>query len=199
MPRTVDPARHRARRLQIIDAGLSVLAEHGYDGATTAMICKTAGIGSGTFFHYFPTKDSLVVAAVELGTEEIGEFFAQRADRTDHRQVLAEYAEHAVAELADPRAPDFIRVVGGLMRRPGIAAALAADDAVVRTNLTARARAAAEAGQIGTDLEPERLAAWIMVLLEGLAGRVAADASFDAAREIPVFHRLLAELLDNAP
>ncbi|AFU04690.1 TetR/AcrR family transcriptional regulator [Nocardia brasiliensis] len=197
MPRTVDPARHRARRLRIIDAGLGVLAEHGYSGATTAMICKAAGIGSGTFFHYFPTKDSLVVAAIELGTEEVRDFFAQRTTRTDHRQVLVEYTEHAVAELADPRAPDFIRIVGGLIHHPEITAALAADDEVVRTSLTTHARSATKAGQIDTALEPERVAAWIMVLLEGLAGRIASDDSFDAMREIPVFRRLLGALLDD--
>ena len=48
MARTVDPERHEARRLVIIDAALTVFAERGYDGATTAEICRRAGIGSGT-------------------------------------------------------------------------------------------------------------------------------------------------------
>src|SRR5690625_1722177 len=68
--RTIDPERHRARRLHIIDAALTVFAERGYTGATTAAICREAGIGSGTFFHYFETKKSVLLAILELGIEE---------------------------------------------------------------------------------------------------------------------------------
>ena len=45
MARTVDPAKHEARRLQIIDAALTWFATDGYERATTAAICRTAGIG----------------------------------------------------------------------------------------------------------------------------------------------------------
>ena len=62
MARTVDPERHLARRLVIIDAALTCFAATGYAGTSTAAICREAGIGSGTFFHYFPTKQSLLLA-----------------------------------------------------------------------------------------------------------------------------------------
>src|SRR5690625_7667153 len=88
MPRPVDPERHRARRLHITDAGLTVVARHGYAGATTAAICREAGIGSGTFFHYFPTKESLVVAILAEGTAETQEFFDAQEGRTDSAAVV---------------------------------------------------------------------------------------------------------------
>ena len=72
MARTVDPERHLARRLVIIDAALTCFAASGYAGTSTAAICREAGIGSGTFFHYFPTKQSLLLAILALGTEETG-------------------------------------------------------------------------------------------------------------------------------
>lgn len=61
VPRTVDPARHAARRLGIIDAALTRFAADGYEATTTASICAEAGIGSGTFFHYFPTKADVLL------------------------------------------------------------------------------------------------------------------------------------------
>ncbi|MGC5627756.1 TetR/AcrR family transcriptional regulator [Georgenia sp. Z1344] len=79
MARPVDPELRRARRLQLIDAGLTAFAERGA-AATTADICRIAGVGSGTFFHHFATKDALVVAIVELGTEETRELFASLDD-----------------------------------------------------------------------------------------------------------------------
>ncbi|MBF6059865.1 TetR/AcrR family transcriptional regulator [Nocardia terpenica] len=46
MARTVDEKRHQQRRLQIIDAALTSFAADGFDGTTTAAICRTTGIGS---------------------------------------------------------------------------------------------------------------------------------------------------------
>ena len=62
MPRTLDPARHAARRAAIRDAAAGVFAERGYDGASTDAIRRAAGVGSGTLFHYFGDKRSLMVA-----------------------------------------------------------------------------------------------------------------------------------------
>jgi AcrR family transcriptional regulator len=39
-----------------------VFAERGYTGATTAQICRAAGVGSGTLFHYFGDKRSIMLA-----------------------------------------------------------------------------------------------------------------------------------------
>ena len=60
--RTVDPVRHAARRTAIQEAAATVFAEKGYTGATTAEICRAAGVGSGTLFHYFGDKRSIMVS-----------------------------------------------------------------------------------------------------------------------------------------
>ena len=60
--RTVDPARHAARRAAIQAAAAGVFAERGYTGATTAQICRAAGVGSGTLFHYFGDKRSIMMS-----------------------------------------------------------------------------------------------------------------------------------------
>ena len=62
--RTVDPVRHAARRAAIQEAAALVFAEKGYTGATTAEICRAAGIGSGTLFHYFGDKRSIMISFI---------------------------------------------------------------------------------------------------------------------------------------
>ena len=183
MARTVDPAKHAARRLQIIDAGLTCFAAHGYDGATTALICREAGIGSGTFFHYFPTKADLLVATLELGTAETEEWFAARRGRPAAAEVLREYVAHAAAESGDPRVPGFVRAVGAVMTEPRIAAALAADERTLRGGLLPWVRKAQAAGQVRTDLSAPRLTDWLMLLLDGFLGRLAGGDAFTAKRE----------------
>ncbi|MDR6974366.1 AcrR family transcriptional regulator [Streptomyces sp. 3330] len=50
---------------RILDAGRQVLAEHGYEGASTGRIATTAGISPGSLYQYFPHKDAIVSAVLE--------------------------------------------------------------------------------------------------------------------------------------
>jgi AcrR family transcriptional regulator len=181
--RTVDPARHEARRLVIIDAALTVFAERGYDGATTAEICRRAGIGSGTFFHYFPTKLELLLAILTLGTEEVREQEELYAGRTDALGVLLEIVERGADDAADPRMPGFVRAVGGIMHQPEVAAKLDEDARTQRDLLLPWVERAQAAGQIRTDLAPARITSWLYLLTDGFLGRIATEEDFTAAAE----------------
>ena len=185
MARTVDPARHEARRFVIIDAALTVFAEHGYDGATTAAICRAAGIGSGTFFHYFPTKLALLLGILELGTAEVREQAARYAGRTDALGVLLEIVEHGADEAADPRMPGFVRAVGGVMHQPDVAAKLDDDAQAQRDLMRPWVEKAQQAGEIRTDLTPDRITSWLYLLTDGFLGRVAVEENFTAQKEKP--------------
>ena len=50
------------KRQQILDAALKLFVEYGFHGTPTSLIAKEAGVANGTLFHYFSTKDELVVA-----------------------------------------------------------------------------------------------------------------------------------------
>lgn len=181
--RPVDLERHAARRLQIIDAGLTVFSERGYDGATTARICQQAGIGSGTFFHYFATKADLLVAILELGTDEVRERAAGLADRTDPVGVLLELVGSTAEDAADPRIPGFVRAVAGVMDEPRIAEALAVDDAAQRDVLRQWVERGQSAGEVRTDVPAERIVSWLLLLTGGFLERVAVDERFDPTVE----------------
>jgi AcrR family transcriptional regulator len=184
--RTVDPARHEARRLVIIDAALTVFAERGYDGATTAEICRRAGIGSGTFFHYFPTKLELLLAILTLGIQEVREQTELYADRTDPLGVLLDIVERGADDAADPRMPGFVRAVGGVMQQPDVAAKLEEDARTQRDLLLPWVEKAQQAGQIRTDLTPARITSWLYLLTDGFLGRIADEEHFTAHDEKPV-------------
>lgn len=198
MARPVDPERHRARRLQIIDAGLTAFAQHGYAGATTAAICREAGIGSGTFFHYFPTKDQLLVAILGEGEGETRDFFAAQEGRTDARAVLRDYVTHAISDLRDPRASGFIAAVAGPAMGEEVVAVLQRLDQETHGALTAWTGAAQRDGQIRRDLAPERIARWIMVLIDGFAGQIGGGHGFDAAVEGAVLYEVVERFLSGS-
>lgn len=183
MARTVDPVRHEARRLAIIDAALTRFADDGFDRATTAAICRTAGIGSGTFFHYFPTKLDVLLAILELGTAETTAWFASQQGRSDPAGVIADHVAHAAAEFADPRVAGFVKAVGAVMNDPQVAAALARDEAARYDGLLPWVQAAQSGGGIRVDVPAPRLCAWVLVVLDGFLGRLAGESGFTAAAE----------------
>ncbi|WP_026911388.1 TetR/AcrR family transcriptional regulator [Patulibacter minatonensis] len=186
MARPVDPERHLRRRLHIIDAALTRFAADGFDGASTAAICRTAGIGSGTFFHYFPTKVDVLLAILELGTDEASAFFRTQDGRDDPVEVLLAYVDHEADSLRDERAGGFVRAVGAVATHERVAVALARHQEVVRDALAPWVQRARDAGAIRTDLPAAQTIRWVLALIDGFATQTAEGPGFDARAESAV-------------
>ena len=56
--------RTAASRERILDAAVEVLVESGYAGASTLEIQRRADVSRGRLTHHFPSRDTLLVAAV---------------------------------------------------------------------------------------------------------------------------------------
>jgi TetR/AcrR family transcriptional repressor of nem operon len=52
-------------RSRLIEAAITLLRTHGYAGATVDAICDKAGVKKGTFYHFFESKDELVISALD--------------------------------------------------------------------------------------------------------------------------------------
>jgi AcrR family transcriptional regulator len=61
--------RTRAMRLRLLEATVELLVERGFSGTSTTLVSERAGVSRGAQLHHFPTKNDLVVAAVEHLTE----------------------------------------------------------------------------------------------------------------------------------
>jgi AcrR family transcriptional regulator len=48
------------KREEIVRAALELIAERGFHGTPMAMIAKKAGVGAGTIYRYFESKDVLI-------------------------------------------------------------------------------------------------------------------------------------------
>ncbi|WP_307827959.1 TetR/AcrR family transcriptional regulator [Nocardioides sp. SYSU D00038] len=57
--------RTRAMRARLLDATVELLVERGFGGTTTTLVSERAGVSRGAQLHHFPSKNALVVAAVE--------------------------------------------------------------------------------------------------------------------------------------
>jgi AcrR family transcriptional regulator len=57
--------RSRAMRERLLDATVACLVESGWSGTSTTLVSQRAGVSRGAQLHHFPTKNDLVLAAVE--------------------------------------------------------------------------------------------------------------------------------------
>ena len=57
--------RTRAMRTRLLEATVELLVERGFSGTSTTLVSERAGVSRGAQLHHFPTKNDLVVAAVE--------------------------------------------------------------------------------------------------------------------------------------
>jgi len=84
-----------ATRLSIINAGCEVAKQHGVLGLSVDNVLALAGVSKGGVFHYFPTKQALIVAVVE---SELDRFDAAIQARLSKG---ASFPEAAVETLLD--------------------------------------------------------------------------------------------------
>jgi AcrR family transcriptional regulator len=72
--------RTRAMRARLMEATVELLVERGFSGTSTTLVSERAGVSRGAQLHHFPTKNDLVVAAVEHLTEVRGAELAAAAE-----------------------------------------------------------------------------------------------------------------------
>jgi AcrR family transcriptional regulator len=93
------------RRLQFIDTALDVFATQGFDGTTVKDLADAAGVTQGLLYHYFPSKEALLQAALERHyfLPELQRIAAPDRDRPA-AEVLLELARGFARMLDDHRA-----------------------------------------------------------------------------------------------
>ena len=79
-------------RVAIIDAGIRLMYERGYDAASTSAIARAAGVSPATLFNYFPSKVSIVFADDHLWAPP-----ADAVPQSSPRRTL----RHALALMLD--------------------------------------------------------------------------------------------------
>jgi TetR/AcrR family transcriptional regulator, transcriptional repressor of aconitase len=198
MARTVDPEKHRARRLQILEAAVACFASKGFERTTVAEICRAAGISSGNLFHYFPTKAAIFAAIFEEDTREIAEFFAAHEDTGDPWGAVLAFLDRTAAEASNEYAPGLVGAVLGYAGDPHFAAVIAESERVTQEGLEGLLAKAQQAGRIRTDLAPQRLASWVALLVDGFYSRILSDPGFDVALEAPMLRQAVERLASKS-
>ncbi|CAM5259139.1 Nucleoid occlusion factor SlmA [Streptomyces alboniger] len=198
--RTVDPAKHRARRRHIINSAAELFAAKGFERTTTAEICKAAGMSAGNLFHYFPNKRAIFHAVFEDDEPDGGVTKAERlaAARAsdDPWAALLDTVDLLAAPATEPLVPALVmEAMVQAYRDPELDALLSRDNDEERSTVTTLLRDATAAGQIDPALDPDDTAAWVMALIAALYTSAATDPSFRPADQLPTLRLILERFL----
>ncbi|MFN3959639.1 MAG: TetR/AcrR family transcriptional regulator [Parvularculaceae bacterium] len=63
-------------REKLLEAALTAIREQGYAATSVDDLCARAGVTKGAFFHHFPSKEALAVAAADHWSETTSALFA---------------------------------------------------------------------------------------------------------------------------
>lgn len=127
--RRTNEERSAETRARLLEATIECLVELGYAGTTTTAIAERAGVSRGAQLHHFPTKEELVLAALEhlfhQRTEEFLAAFARLPAGTDRPSAAIDllwkmigsetfyaWLELAVAGRTDPTLGRRVRELG---------------------------------------------------------------------------------------
>ncbi|MBZ4016383.1 TetR/AcrR family transcriptional regulator [Streptomyces purpurogeneiscleroticus] len=196
--RTVDPAQHARKRARILHAAAEEFAAHGVDGTSTAAVCRRAGIGSGTLFHYFATKRDLfhAVFADDVPRNAAACDRALAAGRPG--DGLDGLVDHLLADLPDPLVPGLL--AAALLqanRDEEFARMVAADEARIRATLVTLAERLADEGR-PLAFPPARVAGWIQRMVDS-SYLSAGEDGFDAVEHAAELRRIIDWLTGRTP
>jgi AcrR family transcriptional regulator len=185
-------ARSHQRREQIAAAVLDLVDELGHEGVTTALVAARSRISEPTVLYHFPSKDHLLVAALERADDmDAGRAGADIEARTLDLDALRAVAN---AELRDHehRVRLFV-MLGGLAVTPGHPAAgyLAGRQRRAVEIFAALITERQHAGIAHPGLDPQDTARQVVALRHGLVSQWAQDRSVDVGAALAAGVRLL--------
>jgi AcrR family transcriptional regulator len=114
----VTPNRRGARsREAVLEAAERLMAEKGFEAATVAALVDEAGIPPSSIYHFFGSKEGVLLGVMERGAER---FFDALPDidrrigsRAEHLRALVD-----VVTMTLERHPDFLRILVVMAAQP---------------------------------------------------------------------------------
>lgn len=174
MPRVVN---HEARRRELADALLRITADRGLDEVSIREVAAEAGVSIGTVQHYFPTKDDLLLFAFQHIANQIVARVATIDTNGTVSQVLRRFLSQLLP-LDEQRAVEgrvYLAFAARAAVVPYLAAVQSQTLAQIRTACADAIRRGQEVGETPASVDPDREAAVVVAVADGLLLHVLTD------------------------
>jgi AcrR family transcriptional regulator len=162
-------------RLKVLETADRLFGERG-TSVSLGEIAAAAGVGAGTVYRHFPTKDALLATVLDHRLAQLGDRGAAMLGRSDPERAFFEYLDYLTGQSLANRA-----ICEALAaRRDWQEPAKLGGHCVVDAPLTTLLRRAQEAGAVRRDLDAHDVRA----LLSGCVGMAQAVESTERARRL---------------
>ncbi|MDQ6660027.1 MAG: TetR/AcrR family transcriptional regulator [Chloroflexota bacterium] len=160
------------RRRALILAAYRMIAERGFEGLRVQDVAAFAGMNHATLYHYFPTKEDLILGVVEYLRQELTtpQVAVPDTDYSTPLNIIRSMFLTTHYRLRET--PEFIMVLSELIlrstRHPAIQLALKDMDSRWYTFLKHTLSSGMRQGMFRADLDPDQTATELMVLQRGI-------------------------------
>ncbi len=165
-PLRADAAKNRTR---LIETAKAMFSEHGAEVGLEA-IAKSAGVGIGTLYRHFPTRDKLIEAVYRTETQNLSEAASRLGETLPPVEALRAWLQLFVDLIATKQA-----ISAALASMGGTTELYAESTAMITAAIGSLVNRAVASGEIRLDIEP-------LDLLRALAG-VAGTSSLPGWKE----------------
>lgn len=166
MARKLDPEKHEEKRSELLEAAHRCFLREGLSGASTAMICKEAGISPGHLYHYFASKDLIVEAMAQDYLRRLHGYFSEKPEDTDSATLLLSeiWSMQSWSEVAHCRI--LFELLAEAGRNPRIRAILQDNTSGVRAILAQALRRGQCKAEVDPALDPDQVAAMLIAVVD---------------------------------
>jgi len=182
-PKTRRSPKGQRRRQQILDAAMEMFAQGGYAGTSIASIAEKAGLTLPGLLHHFPSKMSLLLAAMEERDHETGRLLAAGDEGRDPetgrllspdgltwRRVLDDARRVVRANAGKRNLVQVFAILNGesLIEDHPAAPFFRRRSGYLLDFMRAAFQAGIDAGELRPDLDPQLLAYELIAMMDGL-------------------------------
>ena len=176
----VVPNRRGAKsREAVLDAAERVMAERGYEAATVASLVEEAGVPASSIYHYFDSKEGVLLAVMERGAERFHEALPEPTERRGSQSEHLRALLASIAEGLESR-PNFLRLILVMATQPRANGNASVDVVVERVRDLALTRLRNQMKitfGISPDEQPaDHLARFMLAVIEGAFVATQADS-----------------------
>ncbi|MBN2468760.1 MAG: TetR/AcrR family transcriptional regulator [Deltaproteobacteria bacterium] len=195
--------RPKGKRTQIITASVQVFAQKGFSSATMKEIAVQAGIGKGTIYEYFPSKEELFFAVFEwyvgeFGSKTIANIAALGGSARERLQAMNEALMKSWGELKDvyTLSMEFWSASASSQMRERFKEAFRQSYRDFRRIVASLIREGVARGEFRSDVDPESVSAALVGTWDALLLQAWFEDDFDplktATKYMAIFVRGLA-------
>ena len=200
MARTIDPVRHAAKRLEILEAANRCFRRSGLRSISISEICAEAWISPGHLYHYFGCKDDIIEELARIGLDTARDALDEALLRENSaiEVLINEVLALAAGDQATTAALLF-DVLADSARNENTARIVRECHSGMADTLCSVLRLGQDEGEINAELDPRQAASMLISLVDAAQSLGLRDPGMDRQQALQMFARLIRSFLAPAP